>query len=81
MHQSAVDYDTGEPLTVQVPGSFSLDVPELQWSSVINGFADMPNAPTTVSERMRTEAKTGRRTQSSASHCMMTPTSGPGAGR
>src|SRR5215204_1182967 len=27
-------------------------------------------APTTVSERMRTDAKTGRRTQSSASHCM-----------
>src|SRR5262245_33266301 len=28
------------------------------------------NAPTTTSERIRTEAKTGRRTQSSASHCM-----------
>src|SRR4029453_12741024 len=28
------------------------------------------NAPTTTSERTRTEAKTGRRTQSSASHCM-----------
>src|SRR5262245_25175247 len=27
-------------------------------------------APTTTSERMRTEANTGRRTQSSASHCM-----------
>ena len=31
------------------------------------------NAPTTVSERMRTDAKTGRRTQSSASHCMTAP--------
>ena len=31
------------------------------------------NAPTTVSERMRTDAKTGRRTQSSASHCMDGP--------
>ena len=28
------------------------------------------NAPTTVSERMRTVAKTGRLTQSAASHCM-----------
>src|SRR5262245_11775072 len=28
------------------------------------------NAPTTTSERISTEAKTGRRTQSSASHCM-----------
>ena len=28
------------------------------------------NAPTTVSERMRTVAKTGRRTQSAASHCI-----------
>src|SRR5688572_30034579 len=27
-------------------------------------------APTTTSERIRTDAKTGRRTQSSASHCM-----------
>src|SRR5688572_2777280 len=28
------------------------------------------NAPTTTSERISTDAKTGRRTQSSASHCM-----------
>ena len=30
-------------------------------------------APTTTSERMRTDAKTGRRTQSAASHCMTSP--------
>jgi len=29
------------------------------------------NAPITVSERMRTVAKTGRLTQSAASHCMI----------
>src|SRR5690348_519245 len=28
------------------------------------------NTPTTTNERIRTDAKTGRRTQSSASHCM-----------
>jgi hypothetical protein len=32
------------------------------------------NAPTTVSDRMRTVAKTGRRTEIAASHCMGTPT-------
>jgi hypothetical protein len=30
------------------------------------------NAPITVSERMRTVAKTGRLTHSAASHCMIT---------
>ncbi len=31
------------------------------------------NAPMTVSDRIRTDAKTGRRTQISASHCMTDP--------
>jgi hypothetical protein len=30
-----------------------------------------PKAPTTVSARMSTDANTGRRTQSAASHCMI----------